>query len=169
MSDDIIEHAWNHIKTSISDGFGESDASIYTWALQRIRLNSDIDSAQELLEQKAFNGSDNALTTALLDEPAVDLCDSRRFDAAWHLWRHTVRQITQRLHTGLILWLTICYRADLLWLINKDTTSATDLITGLWADHPEDIRVRTMYVSITQDTTAYWHGFEDAWKNLPCQ
>lgn len=166
MSEDSLSAAWNHIKATISDGFGESDASIYTRALQRIRLNSDIDSAQVLLEQKAFNGSDNALTLHSLmnlQSIYVILGDST---AAWHLCDTLYAKLPSDFIPDDSLAIDL-YRADLLWLINKDTTSATDLITGMWTDYPEDIRVRTMYVCITQDTTAYWHGLEDGMEKSP--
>lgn len=166
MSEDSLSAAWNHIKATISDGFGESDASIYTWALQRIRLISDIDSAQVLLEQKAFNGSNNALTLHSLmnlQSIYVILGDST---AAWHLCDTLYAKLPSDFIPDDSLAIDL-YRTDLMWLINKDTTSATNLITGLWADHPEDIRVRTMYVCITQDTTAYWHGFEDGMEKSP--
>ncbi len=163
---DSLRAAWEYIKSTLTDNLDQSDATIYAWALQKIRLNSDIDSAQIVLEQKAYNGSKSALSThSLLNlRPIYVILDDSTM--AWRLYDSLLAKLPDDNIPDSTITAEL-YRTDLLWLINQDTTSAASLISSLWAEYPDEMRVRTMYVCITQDTTAYWHGFEDGMEKSP--
>jgi hypothetical protein len=157
VTNDSLAAAWQHCKNHLSDQFNGEDAAIYAWALQSIRLAGGLDSAQILLESKAFGGAETALSAySLLNLRGiyVILGDSA---SAWKVYDTLSTRLP--LEDVVMDTLTVAlYKADLLWYINRDSVLAADHISSLYAAYPNDIGVRTMYVEITNDTLAYWYG-----------
>jgi hypothetical protein len=160
VTGDSLQQAWQHCMATISDQLASEDAAVYTWALLTMRLQGDIDSARIVLESKAFGSDNTSLANhALLDLRALYLLlgDS---SSAWRVLDTLSARmpIEELLDDSLTVEL---YRSDLLWYMNQDTVAASTHITDLYAVRPGDVSVRTRYVHITGDTTAYWYGAVD--------
>jgi hypothetical protein len=160
VTGDSLQQAWQHCMATISDQLASEDAAVYSWALLTMRLLGDLDSSQIVLESKAFgNGNASLANHALLDLRALYMImgDS---SSAWRVLDTLSARlpIEELADDSLTLEL---YRSDLLWYINQDTVAAATHITDLHAARPGDVSVRTRYVHITGDTTAYWYGAVD--------
>jgi hypothetical protein len=164
VKNDSLRAAWELLKANISDNLSSEDARVFAWALQTLRLSGGVDSAQIMLEQEGFSPDDGTVSSldnySLLSLRAIYvlLDDST---SAWRVYDTLMARV--QWETDEFDSLAVeQYKLDLLWYLNKDTTEAQTLVTALYNQYPGSPEIRTMYVDITNDTTAYWNGvFEE--------